>query len=65
MKKNKQLLNDLIFFKEFYFAEHLGRGAGTLTNLPDANDVEWSIQPKTMQEEFIYQENMSVISDDA
>jgi hypothetical protein len=23
MKKNKQLLNDLIFFKEFYFEEHI------------------------------------------
>ena len=43
MKKNKQLYNDLVFFKEFYLSEHYD---GTNENIEVRNGAGWNLEPE-------------------
>jgi hypothetical protein len=43
LKKNKQIFNDLIFFKEFYFADHDDSQIEENSKSTNENDDKWNI----------------------
>ena len=59
LKKNKQIFNDLIFFKEFYFADHDDSQIEENSKSTNENDDKWNIDDMGIeQDDLVVRQNI-------